>query len=101
MYTKRRRMQASRVFKVNKRLHRNPTPAGASAGTCQALCPAITQLWPVPSWRTPSSDPHAQSTALGPMVSCTRDMTMLYQAEQKHNFPVISPKRLLNWYLRR
>ena len=44
MYTKRRRMQTPRVFKVNKRLHRNPTPAGASAGTCQALCPAVTQL---------------------------------------------------------
>ena len=37
-------MQTPHVVKVNKRLHRNPTPAGGSAGTCQALCPTCTQL---------------------------------------------------------
>lgn len=47
-----------------QRLHRKPTPAGASAGRRQALCPAFhSALCPSPPGACPAAMPHAQSTA--------------------------------------
>lgn len=93
MYTKWRRMQ-SRVFKMNKRLHRKPTPAGASAGRRQALCPAFTSSVPWPPWRMPSSD--ATSLKALPRDPWTPHIRHYrFTSQTKHNFLLSLPLRLL------